>query len=418
MSSKGNGYTVHLMNAAGDLLGLTDTTAGQPVAELSGHDAGQILFTKTGFRMDADKGRAVRNRVRWFVVTSPDGRRTAHGRPTDGQNAGGLVRYLDFSDGEREALTLHHEATGAGMPLDQLGKPYPAKGVSAPESDAEPVKAPAPRVSAAEAPRAPRATVKTSTGADRVGMTSVEMLTVGADNPTGEPVYVKTLPERHGMHGGKTVREVFGHDGYWFTIPGSFPASLPDEFHITRQTFAVFQSPDVVRGALVWVAHHLWRRERHGIRRGTSTESRRMAVRAAVSDYSRWAMRRGAEILDNRAAINSQAPTAPVRVTAEGGAWIVHVHCLCGRLDGAESFASAREAASEWVDQDPGTPWALCAHSPAAFVTGGSGERYAVTGTGRGDGRKTPAGFALLHGVHDDGRTASVPLRTVDTRRL
>lgn len=426
MGSKATGYTVHAYSASGALLGLTGPESAGKFAECpDGQAAGQLLFSKSGHRR-ADDGRAVRNTVRWFIVTAPDGRQTAHGRPR-----GSLVMYVGMSEGEREAFDVHAKHTGKPVPWDIHRGPTGHEPVSAPQTAAEPVKVPAPRKAPAEPVSIPsqrpvpaesatagRVTVRTGngSGAHPVNATTVERLTVGSDNPKGEPVYVKRLPERHSSHGGKTVRDVFGHDGYWFTVPGEFPASLPDEFAITRQTFAVFQSPDVVRGALVWVVHHLW--GRHGVQRGTSTESRRLAVRAAVADYSRWAMNRAAEIIENRAAINSEPAPALVRVTAEGGAWVAHVKCAHGALSGAESFDSIESACTEWLDADPGTPWDLCAHSPRSFVTGGSGERYTVTGTGRGDGVKTPAGFAVLHGMHDDGRTASVILRRTDTRRL
>jgi len=182
------------------------------------------------------------------------------------------------------------------------------------------------RVVAAEAPARATVTAPVSTGTERVTATTTERLTVSADSPTGEPVYVKTLPERHPVHPGKTVRDVFGHDGYWFTIPGDFPASLPNEFHLTRATYAVFQSPDVVPGALVWVA-----RPTNGsvARLGQSVNSRREAVREALEVLSRCRMRRARLIIEDRAALNGRPKPAPVRVAAGDSGWVVHIRCVC-----------------------------------------------------------------------------------------
>jgi len=269
--------------------------------------------------------------------------------------------------------------------------------VSAPQKAAEPVTAPAPRTSAAESPRGPRVTVKTSTGAERVNDTTPGRLTVGADNPKGEPVYVKTLPERHHVHRGRTVADVFGRDGYWFTVPGNFPASLPEEFYLSRTTLAVFQSPDVVPGALMWVV-----RETTGTAANlaTSAESRRAAVRSALARLSTLRMKRARAIVENRAAINSRPAPAPVRVSAGDAGWVVHVRCACEHLDDAENFPSAASAARQWVNQDPGTPWELCAHSPRAF-TSIAAIRYTITGTGR-----DATGEAVIAGMDDAGNAS------------
>jgi len=390
--SNGNCYTVHAYSASGALLGLDGPeSAGKPREGLTGHDAGQCLNIKSGHRR-AEDGRAVRNTVRFFVVTEPNGRQTSHGR-----DRGRLVHYLSLTSAERYVFDIHAKATGKPAPWD----PNRPGAVRAPQETAEPVKAPAPRTSATESPRSPRATVKTSTGAESVNATTAERLTVNADNAKGEPVYVKTLPERHPVHPGKTVREVFGHDGYWFTVPGDFPASLPDEFRVSRATYAVFQSPDVVPGALVWVV-----RGTNGsiARLGQSTESRRAAVREALEVQSRYRMMRAHSLVKTRAELNGRPVPAPVRVSAGDAGWVVHIRCACEDVTSPEDFPSVARAARDWIDADPGTPWELCPHSPGAFVTI-AGIRYTITGPGR-------AGpYACLYGLTDDGHTGYMWLR-------
>ncbi|AEM88841.1 hypothetical protein [Streptomyces violaceusniger] len=195
---------------------------------------------------------------------------------------------------------------------------------------------------------------------ERVNDTTTEMLTVGADNAAGEPVYVRTLPERHSVHRGKTTADVFRREGYWFTVPGDFPASLPDSLHQSRETFAVFQSPDVVPGVWVWVVRA---EGPSGRNLGASTESRRVAVRLALAALARLRTETAADIMATRRAIGLEE-VPPVRIAVTDGTWVLHVRCACDipEADAVGETATVGDAGELFADECD--PWKLCQGSP------------------------------------------------------
>ncbi|MFD8335511.1 hypothetical protein ACFV42_23055 [Streptomyces solisilvae] len=199
---------------------------------------------------------------------------------------------------------------------------------------------------------------------ERVNDTTAETLSVDSGNRAGEPVYVRVLPARHPVHRGKTVMDVFGHEGYWFTVPGDFPASVPEHLHQTRETFAVFQSPNVVTGFPVWVVRA---EGPSGRNLGTSTESRREAVRWALANLAYRRAETARKIGDKRQAAGLPS-VPPVRIAvSESGAWVLHVRCRCAVPQReAVGDASTVGGAAELFADDP-APWTLCAEAPVSL---------------------------------------------------
>ena len=216
--------------------------------------------------------------------------------------------------------------------------------------------------------------------AARVNHTTAEQLTIGSDNPSGEPVYVRVLPAQHPIHAGQTTEAVHRHEGYWFTVPADFPAALPGGLHQSRETFAVFQSPDIVAGALVWVVRSQGATART---LGTSTESRRAAVREALETlaYTRTEQAREIEAQQEPASL----PPAPaVRIAvSDDGAWVLHVRCSCP-IGPDETMGDAPTVgdAAELFAGEP-DPWGLCDRAPVS-LRDDDGTPYAhITASGR-----------------------------------
>ncbi|MEW1679325.1 hypothetical protein AB0O47_39660 [Streptomyces noursei] len=333
---------------------------------------------KSGWRLDAAKGRYVRNRIMGFRLSGD----------AIGEYAREEVQALpqDWSHPDHERYGEYRAKLIAGAPAGKravtecsLMAPGVARalgmtGVHLWEDVADQRR----RIQAAER-------------SERVNETSTATLAVGVDNQRGEPVYVRTLPADHPVYAGKTTEEVFrGYGGSWFTVPGDFPATLAEEFQVERQTYAVYESADVVRGALVWVV-----REAFGARRivGTSTESRRVAVREALSMVASERYNQAADIVKARSAPVRQRSNV-VRIAIEGGAWVLHVKCACviPEGDAVGESASVSEAAQAFAT---GTDaWSLCGGSPRVLFTADrTGTVGRITGHGARGSKGEPCVF-------------------------
>ncbi|MEU6070625.1 hypothetical protein ABZ864_40845 [Streptomyces sp. NPDC047082] len=253
----------------------------------------------------------------------------------------------------------------------------------------------------------------------RVNATTTEQLTIKTDNGGGEPLYVRTLPDRHNVHPGKTVLDVFRHDGYWFTVPGDFPACVPEEYHLTRATYAVFQSPEIVAGALVWVVRGTGADTRN---LATSTESRRTAVRQALSRLASIRTERARQIMESRAAsVNEDQPLIPVRVEANGGraegelpSYVLHVRCLCKRLPAqAAAYHQIGDAAADYLT-GTGDAWRFCESSPKQITTDTGTAEIAAYSYGMHSGELQP----ILSCRFPDGRSTFEALSSLAMDRL
>ncbi|KNE80140.1 hypothetical protein AB0B04_32200 [Streptomyces xinghaiensis] len=385
--------SLYAMNQAGESLHLHPGCDGN-----AGHDApdhlefnhlGEIYAAmravRSAFRYDEGKRRYVRNRIHYFTISGDVPRRDYIREQVDALPVS--RSHPDHADyGLWRAAVVEaapwgqKTVTEARMVPAALARAMGIHGVHLWESDRQ-----------ASEPKP-----------ERVNDTTAAHLATGTDEGTGEPVYVCSLPERHHSHAGRTTRDVFGREGYWFTIPGDFPTSVPDEFHLTRATYAVTHE-DLGAGLVAW---KVWEAVDHRAPLATSTESRRVAVRHAVARMANEREERARRIIAERRAIGQQ-PVMAVRVERTtvaadpGNAWRtpdgaplirVHVRCGCTNLpDKVAEFPHPWDvAASEYLNQ--GAAWQLCERSPRHVTTdAGRGEvlsygnRVSLSGDSSGD---------------------------------
>jgi hypothetical protein len=384
---------LYAMNQAGQSLHLHPGCDGR-----AGHDApdhlafnyvGEVYAAmramRSAFRYEEAQGRYVRNRIHYFTISGDVARKDfireqvdalPVGRSHPDHAAYGLWRaaVIDAAPHGEKAVTE------ARMISAELARAMGIQGVHLWEPD--------------------RRTVEPKP--ERVNDTTAAHLTTGSDDGTGEPVYVRSLPERHARHAGRTTRDVFGHEGYWFTIPADFPMSVPDEFHLARATYAVTRE-DLGAGLMAW---KVWESADHRSPLATSIESRRAAVRHAVAKVANAREERVRKIVDARRSIGQQ-PVMAVKVERTtvaadpendwrypDGVPLIRVHVSCGCTDLPDQVAAFAHpsdvAASEYLDD--GAAWELCDRSPKHLTTdAGRGEvlsygnRVCLTRDGGGD---------------------------------
>ncbi|MER5617678.1 hypothetical protein [Streptomyces sp. NPDC002215] len=219
--------------------------------------------SRTASRYDEGKGRYVRNRIHYFTISgdvpSQDFiREQVDALPVCRSHPDHPDYGLWRADIIEAAPWGRKTVTEAGMMSPAMARSLRLKGVHLWDTD--------------------RPTIQPNP--DRVNDTTTAHLTTRSDNDSGEPVYVRTLPDRHPVHPGTTTRDVFAHEGYWFTIPEDFPASVPAEHHKEgRTTYAVLRE-DIGAGLVRW---SVMETDRRTAPVAVSTESRRTAVRHAVA---------------------------------------------------------------------------------------------------------------------------------------
>ncbi|MFD7866985.1 hypothetical protein [Streptomyces sp. NPDC059783] len=198
----------------------------------------------------------------------------------------------------------------------------------------------------------------------------------------------------------RTTRELFGHDGQFFTVPGTFPGGLPDHIGFTRAVYAVLRIPNSVTGEDEYTV-----RDVDGHRRtlGTPAPDQDTAIRTALAALAADRRTHAQGVEHERVDTLGRAPVPPVRIGhTETGTCVVHVRCSCPDVEGlAGHFEHVSLAASDWLDEAPTTPWEFCPTTPTR-VTAPSGSGP-LTATFR-----DPVGAAVVEFQHPDGHREAV----------
>ncbi|MFE1785285.1 hypothetical protein ACFW9F_22610 [Streptomyces sp. NPDC059506] len=217
------------------------------------------------------------------------------------------------------------------------------------------------------------------------------------------PPLTPLRPNAHPSHPRRTVRDLFGHSGLFFTVPGTFPAGLPDHITHTDTVYAVVRIPDTTTDA--FVVHDV-DGNRHRI--GRPAPDCTAAIRSALTELATHRRRRAQQIEYNRIHVLGLEPAPPVRIGTSAGTCIVHTRCFCPHVEGlAAHFEHVSVAADDWLNEAPDTPWQFCPTSPQRITTPTASGR--ITRTCR-----TDQGTAAVEIEHDaDGRRILVPLREV-----
>ncbi|RNG30341.1 hypothetical protein [Streptomyces botrytidirepellens] len=131
-------------------------------------------------------------------------------------------------------------------------------------------------------------------------------------------------------------------------------------------------------------------------------------IRKALSALAERRRADARQVEHNRVHILGRDPVPPICIghTAPD-TYIVHVRCSCPQVEGlAAHFEHVSQAAADWLDEIPTTPWKFCPTSPTR-VTGPSGSGR-LTRTLR-----NAEGAAVVELQHADGHREAVALAEV-----
>ncbi|WP_331732079.1 hypothetical protein OG613_47405 (plasmid) [Streptomyces sp. NBC_00015] len=175
-----------------------------------------------------------------------------------------------------------------------------------------------------------------------------------------------------------TVRELFGHDGQFFTVPDSFPGGLPD--HITFAAvayYAVLRAPNLDTGEDEFTV-----RDVDGRRTiGEPAPEQDTSIRSALSALAERRRAHAQQVEHNRVHVLGLDPVPPVRIGHTiTGTCTVHIRCSCPQVEGlAAHYENVPLAAADWLDANPATTWELCPTSPARVITPSVSGRISAT---------------------------------------
>ncbi|MET7487103.1 hypothetical protein [Streptomyces sp. NPDC005538] len=226
------------------------------------------------------------------------------------------------------------------------------------------------------------------------------------DLNAGELPRLTTTRRRPRSVAQETVRELFGHDGQFFTVPASFPGAVPD--HITFAAavyYAVVRAPGPDIGEAEYTVYDVDGRH-HPL--GAPAPDQDTAIRGALTALAERRRAHARQVEHNRVHVLGLEPVPPVRIGyTETGTCIVHVRCTCPQVDGlAAHYEQVSLAADGRLDEIPTTPWELCPTSPTQVTTeSGTGH---LTSTFRND-----QGMAAVRLQHTDGSREEIALARV-----
>ncbi|MFJ5817288.1 hypothetical protein ACIQGT_25830 [Streptomyces sp. NPDC093108] len=205
----------------------------------------------------------------------------------------------------------------------------------------------------------------------------------------------------------QTVRDLFGHDGQFFAVPGSFPSGLPD--HITFAEvvyYAVVRIPNPDSGADVFTVRDVDGRHRT---LGVPAPDLDAVLRSALCDLAANRRAYAQQVEHNRVHTRGLQPVPPVRIGyTTTGTCIVHVRCACLEVERlAAHFEHVSLAAADWLDETSTTPWEFCPTSPNRVSTP-TGEGLLVRTL------RSVDGAAAVEIQSTDGRSEFIPLASVN----
>ncbi|MGW6203675.1 hypothetical protein ACWF9B_08515 [Streptomyces sp. NPDC055089] len=205
----------------------------------------------------------------------------------------------------------------------------------------------------------------------------------------------------------QTVRNLFGHDGQFFAVPGNFPSGLPD--HITFADlvyYAILRIPNPDTDADEFTDRDVDGRHRT---LGATAPDPDAALRSALSEVAANRRAHAQQVEHNRVHAGGLQPVPPVRIGyTPTGTCTVHVRCACPQVEQlAAHFEHVSLATADWLDEIPTTPWALCPTSPNQVTTATGPNRLLQT-------LRSPDGAAAVEIQSADGRIEVIPFASVD----
>lgn len=219
------------------------------------------------------------------------------------------------------------------------------------------------------------------------------------------PRLTRTRPAADPTPAGRTVTDLFGCDGHFFTVPGTFPHDLPDHITHTDSLYAVLHTTDPATGSPRYTVHDV---DCHRLPLGEPGTRKIDVVRNALAALAAHRRAHAAQVTHNRVHLRGLPPAPPIRIGYDDThTCIVHVRCACPHIPGLSAhFEHFQDAAADWLTETS-DPWQLCPTSPhRAVTTAGTGD---VRATHRDD-----QGAPVIEVLHDGySRPAVLPLTYV-----
>ncbi|WP_440581053.1 hypothetical protein [Streptomyces sp. PT19] len=209
---------------------------------------------------------------------------------------------------------------------------------------------------------------------------------------------------RHRSATHRTTQELFGHDGQFFTVPGTFPGGLPDHIRFTPAVFAVLHIPNPLIGEDEYIVRDV---DGHRRTHGTPAPDRETAIRSALAALADDRRTHAQRVEHKRVHTLGRAPVPPIRIGySETGACVVHVRCSCPEVEGlAGHYERVSLAAADWLDEASTTPWEFCPTTPTR-VTAPSGGTLTAS-------FRNSEGAAVVEFRHPDGHRETIALAQV-----
>lgn len=207
---------------------------------------------------------------------------------------------------------------------------------------------------------------------------------------------------RHGSR--STTRDLFGYEGQFFTVPGTFPDGLPDHIGFIAVVYAVLRTT-----ASATVTDEFTVRDVDGYRQtlGTPGNDQDAAIRSALSALAERRRAHGRQVEHNRVQVLGLPAVPPVRIGhSTTGTCVLHVLCSCPHVEGLAAHFEHVSLAADWLDESPTGSWELCATAPTHVTIPHGGGRLTAT-------LRDSKGTAVVEIQHSTGHREAVALAEV-----
>ncbi|MET8816555.1 hypothetical protein ABZW47_31725 [Streptomyces sp. NPDC004549] len=222
------------------------------------------------------------------------------------------------------------------------------------------------------------------------------------DLNAGDLPHLTAQRPRHGSP--STTRDLFGHDGQFFTVPGTFPDGLPDHIGFATVVYAVLRTPAPATGTDEYTV-----RDVDGHRRtlGTPGTDQDTAITNALSALAERRRAHARQVEHNRVHVLGLPPVPPVRIGhSTTGTCVLHVRCACPHVEGLAAHYEHVSLAADWLDETPTSAWEFCPTSPTLVTTSNGRGRLTAT-------LRDSKGTAVVEIQHTTGHREAIALSQV-----
>ncbi|MFF7183118.1 hypothetical protein [Streptomyces sp. NPDC008121] len=163
-----------------------------------------------------------------------------------------------------------------------------------------------------------------------------------------------------------TAEALFGCEGEFFTVPGSFP-EVPDHLIFSDTTYAVLRTPSAVTDETWYTVRDV---DGHRQILGEPGPRKIDTVRSALSQLAKLRMEHVARVTRNRVDLLGLPPVPAVRLGHDEltPARVLHVRCGCDRVPGLSAHYENLEEAADRLNGFEAISICPTSFSPAATL--------------------------------------------------